>query len=171
MIHKQTYWSTEYILAKCLPLTENSQSKASLSCHSLHISTCSINGNKANLSVSLPFCSSLIVLCSIFFVYFELIFSLLSMSASATQHLHAPVDCHSSLSHSVCDSSSCKQCLWKVSMLFYFFGLIPNASVLLFFFGFILMEWYFCVWCNTMKTYIINRLHHGFKEYCCFVYH
>ena len=44
-----------------------------------------------------------------------------------------------------------------------------NASVLLFFFGFILIEWYFCVWCNTMKTYIINRLHHGFKEYCCFV--
>ena len=98
-------------------------------------------------------------------------FALLSMLASVTQHLHAQVVCHSSLSHSVCDSSSCKQCLWKVSMLFYFFGLIPNASVLLFFFGFILIEWYFYVWCNTMKTYIINRLHHGFKEYCCFVYH
>ena len=48
-------------------------------------------------------------------------FALLSMSASVTQHLHAPVVCHSSLSHSVCDSSSCKQCLWKVSMLFLFF--------------------------------------------------
>ena len=117
MIHKQTYWSTEYILAKCLPLTENSQSKASLSCHSLHISTCSINGNKANLSLSLPFCSSLIVLCSIFFVYFELIFSLLSMSASVTQHLHTPVDCHSSLSHSVCDSSSVSE-RWACFFIF-----------------------------------------------------
>ena len=52
---------------------------------------------------------------------------------------------------------------------FYFFGLITDASVFLFFFGFILIEWYFYVWCNMMKTYIINRLHHGFKEYCCFV--
>ena len=57
MIQKQTYWSTEYILAKCLPLTENSQSKASLSCHSLRIWTRSINGDKANLSLSLPFSS------------------------------------------------------------------------------------------------------------------
>ena len=89
------------------------------------------------------------------------------MSASVTQHLHAPVVWHYSLS----------LCLWlkqlqalslKGEHVFFVFGLIP-ASVLLFFYGFILIEWYFCVWCNTMKTYIINRLHHGFKEYCCFV--
>ena len=92
------------------------------------------------------------------------------MLASVTQHLHTPVVWHSLLS----------LCLWVVTQAtassvserwacFFFCGLIPNASVLLFFFGFILIEWYFCVWCNTMKTYIINRLHHGFKEYCCFV--
>ena len=165
MIQKQTYWSTEYILAKCLSLTENSQSKASLSCHSLHISTCSINGNKANLSLSLPFCSSLMFnfLCLLWSNLFFVEYVGLSHSTSA----------HSSglplFALSLC--LWLKQCLWKVSMLFYVFGLIPNASVLLFFFGCILIEWYFCVWCNTMKTYIINRLHHGFKEYCCFVYH
>ena len=85
MIRKQTYWSTEYILAKCLPLTENSQSKASLSCHSLHISTCSINGNKANLSLSLPFCSSLMFnfLCLFWTNLFFVEYVSLSHSTSA----------------------------------------------------------------------------------------
>ena len=168
MIHKQTYWSTEYILANCLPLTENSQSKASLSCHSLHISTCSINGNKANLSLSLPFCSSLMFnfLClfwtNLFFVEYVGLSHSTSARSSGLTLFTLSLFVTQAAASSVSERWAC---------FFYFFGLIPNASVLLFFFGFIFIEWYLCVWCNTMKTYIINRLHHGFKEYCCFVYH
>ena len=84
MIQKQTYWSTEYILAKYLPLTENSQSKASLSCHGLRISTCSINGNKANLSLSLPFCSPMFnFLCLLWTNLFFVEYVGLSHSTSA----------------------------------------------------------------------------------------
>ena len=126
MIQKQTYWSTEYILAKCLPLAENSQSKASLSCHSLCISTCSINDNKANLSLSLPFCSLMFnFLCllwtNLFFVEY------VGLSHSTSAHSSGLTLFALSLFVS-CDSSNCKQCLWKMSMLFFVVSFLMHLS-------------------------------------------
>lgn len=126
MIQKQTYWSTEYILAKCLPLAENSQSKASLSCHSLRISTCSINDNKANLSLSLPFCSLMFnFLCllwtNLFFVEY------VGLSHSTSAHSSGLTLFALSLFVS-CDSSNCGQCLSKVSMLFFVVSFLMHLS-------------------------------------------
>ena len=71
--------------------------------------------------------------------------------------------------------SSCKHWqnnrLWKVSVPFlFFFGLMPECIIVVNFcyLGFHLIESYFFVWCNEMKTYMLeyNRLYLELSRSC-----
>ena len=85
-------------------------------------------------------------------------------------YLHLPTISHSSLSHSrlaapeVVASSGRTTIPWKVSVPFLlFFGLMPECIIVVYFrfLGFSLIESYFFVWYNEMKTYMLEytRLH------------
>ena len=96
--------------------------------------------------------------------FFELIFSLLSMLASVTQHLHSPMVSHSSLSHpqsatpKAVASSIVSERYISVFLLLVSYQNAPLLS--LFFIRMIFLC--NCVWYNAIKTYMLkyNTLYH-----------